>query len=75
MLNPRVGQYVQVWYRKSVADKMPLHGRFGIVRAATRGKPRNHAVQIDDVMYAIPCGNLRPVRDVGVFVCHCGDLT
>ena len=56
---PKIGQRVQVWYRASLRSLMPLHGRVGIVRVSSRGKPRNHGVEIDGVTYVVPCGNLR----------------
>jgi hypothetical protein len=59
MLNPRRGQRVQVWYRKSVCHLFPLHGKVGVVVFASRGRPRNHCVEIDGRWFAIPCGNLR----------------
>ncbi len=62
MLNPRKGQVVQVWYRAEVRGAMPLHGRVGMVVIPSRGKPRNHGVEIDGRMYVVPCGNLRKVK-------------
>ncbi len=56
---PRIGQRVQVWYRRELAPHMPLHGRTGEVVRASRGKPRNHLVRIDGREYVVPCGNLR----------------
>ena len=54
--NPRMGQMVQCWYR---VRAMPLHGKIGTVEIVSQGKPRNHGVRIDGVLYVIPCGNLR----------------
>jgi len=59
LLNPRIGQRVQVWYRAGLRDAMPLHGKEGIVVLRSCGKPRNHGVKIDGKMYVVPCGNLR----------------
>ena len=59
MTNPRIGQRVQVWYRADMRPIMPYHGRVGIVRIASRGKPRNHGVEIDGRVVVVPCGNLR----------------
>jgi len=59
MLNPRIGQAVQVWYRRDMRW-MPYHGRVGVVRVRSRGKPRNHGVVVAERMVSIPCGNLRP---------------
>jgi hypothetical protein len=59
MLNPRIGSEVQVWYAAAWREVMPLHGRIGIVRIRSRGRPRNHGIEIDGRIIAIPCGNLR----------------
>lgn len=59
ILSPRVGRSVQVWYRAGLREHMPLHGRVGVVRVSSRGKPRNHGVEIDGRMYVVPCGNIR----------------
>lgn len=58
MLNPRLGQPVRVRYARHYARHMPLHDRVGSVVIVSRGRPRNHGVRIDGVVYAIPCGNL-----------------
>ena len=63
MLNPHIGQQVQIWYRKKLRDSMPLHGKSGPVTVASRGKPRNHGVVIDGQCYVVPCGNLRKTED------------
>ncbi len=57
--SPKVGQRVQVWYRKERAPHMPWHGRIGIVEISSRGKPRNHLINIDGTTVVVPCGNLR----------------
>ena len=45
---------------RPASEFMPLHGRFGIVRIVARGGgPRNHGVEIDGEIVAVPCGNLR----------------
>lgn len=59
LLNPRIGQRVQVWYRESVRAAASADGRIGTVVVRSRGKPRNHGVQIGERMYVVPCGNLR----------------
>lgn len=59
MLNPRQGQQVQVHYAAMAASHMPYHGKIGCVAIVCRGKPRNHGVEIDGQVIAIPCGNLR----------------
>jgi len=60
---PKVNQVVQVWYRKELRDLMPLHGKVGRVVVTSRGRPRNHGVEIDNVMWIVPAGNLREPRD------------
>lgn len=55
--SPKVGQRVQCWYKDRT---MTLHGRFGIVVIVSRGKPRNHGVEINGTVYVVPAGNLRP---------------
>ena len=62
ILSPRIGQCVQVWYRPVLRDGMPFHGRVGIVRIRSRGRRherRNHGIEIDGQIIAVPCGNLR----------------
>lgn len=59
MLNPRKGQRVQCWYRKPVCHLFSLHGKVGTVVIVSRGKPRNHGVEVDGRFYVVPCGNLR----------------
>jgi hypothetical protein len=61
LLNPRLGQQVQVWYRAELRW-MPYHGRIGTVVAAGRGKPRNHLLEIDGQRVVVPCGNVRRVE-------------
>jgi hypothetical protein len=58
--NPRQGQAVTIWYGKKLRGWMPLHGKTGVVEIVCRGKPRNHGVRVNGVLYAIPCGNLQP---------------
>ncbi len=57
---PKLGQVVQVWYRASIARVAPLHGRIGTVVVSSRGKPRNHGVEVEGRVYVVTCGNLRP---------------
>lgn len=61
MLNPRIGQIVQVWYGKRWKAACPYHGKTGVVAIRSRGKPRNHGVVINGSMVVVPCGNLRKV--------------
>ncbi len=56
---PRPNQPVQVWYNPKVARHARLHGLTGIVVIPSRGKPRNHGVEIAGVMYVVHAGNLR----------------
>ena len=56
--NPKVGDVVRVHYKKQAAPHMPHHGRTGVVRIASSGRPRNHGVDIDGRIIAIPAGNL-----------------
>jgi hypothetical protein len=66
MLNPRVGQRVQVWYGQALRAVVPYHGRPAVVVVAGRGRPRNHLVRLDDgTTVVVPCGNLRAARGGG----------
>lgn len=58
MLNPRLEQRVQCWYKQV---RMPLHGKIGVVKLVSHGKPRNHGVEVDGRFYVVPCGNLRKI--------------
>ena len=60
LLNPRLGQKVQCWYKNHA---LPLHGKIGVVKVVSRGKPRNHGVEVDGHLYIVPCGNLRRVME------------
>ena len=64
LLNPKIGQDVQVWYRIGIRHVMPHHGKVGRVTVVSRGRPRNHGVQIDGVTVPVPCGNLRKPQPV-----------
>ena len=64
LLNPEIGQCVQIWYKDGQARAyepvaMPYHGLIGVVRVRSHGKPRNHAVEIGGRVIVVPCGNLR----------------
>jgi hypothetical protein len=62
LVHPEIGDLVQVWYRRAVSRRAPLHGRVGrIVQVAGGPGPRNHGVRIAARVYAVPCGNLRSV--------------
>jgi len=62
LASPKVGQTVQVWYAQKWRALMPYHGRMGTVVVSSRGKPRNHGVEIDGKLIIVPCGNLRKPR-------------
>ena len=63
IVRPKVGQLVQVWYRKELADFMPYHGQIAHVLRISRGPgPRNHEVSIDGAIVVVPCGNIRRIQ-------------
>jgi hypothetical protein len=63
LANPKLGQLVQIWYAKRYAHTMPLHGKIGeVVIVCKARRCRNHGIEIDGQMYAVPCGNLRKVN-------------
>lgn len=62
LANPKKGTRVIIRYKKSLAGWMPLHGKTGIVTIASKGKPRNHGVVVDGVLWVVPCGNLNKVH-------------
>lgn len=37
---------------------MPHHGKVGRLAVVSRGKPRNHGVEIDGRIVVVPCGNI-----------------
>lgn len=57
--NPKTGVNVTLRYKNK---SHRLNGKFGQVVIAGRGKPRNHGVKIDGVIYVIPCGQLMPLK-------------
>lgn len=63
MTSPRIGQQVSVRYNQRICGLMPLHGRTGIVRVRSNGKPRNHGIEIDGIIHVIPCGNLFKIEE------------
>jgi len=66
MTAPRTGQRVRLHYAASYAHMMPYHGRHGVVVVSGRGKPRNHAVRLDNgELVIVPCGNLCRVTGEG----------
>lgn len=56
LLNPKKNQPVQLWYKNKA---MPYHGQLGRIVIISRGKPRNHGVEINGRIVVVPCGNLR----------------
>jgi hypothetical protein len=62
LANPRQGDRVIIRYAKAKVARspstFPLHGKTGTVEIVGRGKPRNHGILIDGVLYVVPCGNL-----------------
>ena len=63
LANPKIGQAVKIHYSKRYAHTMPLHGKIGTVRIRSKGKPRNHGVEVDGQIWVIPCGNLIKVKE------------
>lgn len=64
MANPKPGQLVRVHYAKRYAHTMMLHGKVGrVVVVCKARKCRNHGVDIDGVMWVIPCGNLHKMKE------------
>lgn len=78
IVNPRLGMPVQIWYKKALASYFPLHGKVGRVVIVGRYRkapkvgvavegcrqrgPRNHGVEVDGIVYVVPCGNIRPIK-------------
>lgn len=58
LANPRLNQLVRVRYNPRIQGMMPLQGQLGHVVKASRGKPRNHLVDVNGRLYCVPCGNL-----------------
>ena len=63
ILNPRIHQLVRIRYGRRLRDQMPLHDQIGRVVVRSRGRPRNHLVQVAGELHVLPCGNLMPVTD------------
>lgn len=63
LLNPRIGQLITIWYRKSNRD-LPYHGQKGQVIITSKGKPRNHLVCTEKgIKIVVPCGNLQAIKE------------
>lgn len=65
--NPKLGTRVILHYAQKWRDVphiyTTLHGRIGTVVARGKGKPRNHAVEIDGVIHSVPSGNLNQCKN------------
>ncbi len=61
--NPRKDDLVIVRYKKSLKSWFPLEGKTGTIAIACKARRcRNHGVIVDGQLYAIPCGNLFPLK-------------
>jgi len=60
LASPALNQDVVIWYNKQAAGFMPYHGKQGRVVVSSRGKPRNHLIEIEGQFVVVPCGNLKP---------------
>lgn len=61
LVNPCINQAVEIRYNPKIRHSelgSTLHGKIGRVVVIGRGKPRNHGIDIEGVMYVIPCGNI-----------------
>ena len=56
--SPKHGQRVRIHYRASMAGKMPLHGKVGVVVVSGCGRPRNHGIEIEGRIQVVPAGNI-----------------
>ena len=56
--NPKINQLVQLKYNKKKWPTALLQGKIGTIVLAGKGKPRNHAVNVEGVIYIVPCGNI-----------------
>ena len=61
--NPRINQLVQIKYSQKKWPNALLQGMIGKVIIAGKGKPRNHAIEIDGVIYIVPCGNIFSISE------------
>ncbi len=65
LCRPKLGQPVLIRYNPNMRGGelgTNLHGKEGIVKIVGNGKPLNHGVEIDGVLYVIPCGNLNKIE-------------
>ncbi len=63
LINPKINQLVQLKYSKKKWPKALLQGKIGKIVIVGRGKPRNHAIEIDGIVYVVPCGNMFSVTE------------
>jgi hypothetical protein len=57
--NPKVGDKVNVRYKKKLKSWFPLEGKEGTIAIVCKARRcRNHGVMIEDTLWVIPCGNL-----------------
>ena len=62
MSNPSIGDAVELCYAKAKRHiHGGLHGARGRVVVVSRGRPRNHGVEINGRVVIVPAGNLRRV--------------
>ena len=61
--NPKPNDRVEIRYAKHKRSIAKLHGKRGVVVIAGRGRPRNHGVEVDGVLYVIPAGQLFKERE------------
>lgn len=61
---PKLGTPVVIKYKKTLKSWFPLEGKRGTIAVVCKArKCRNHGVMVDGRLYAIPCGNLFPVKE------------
>jgi hypothetical protein len=58
----RVGLAVRIHYNAKRAPSMPNHGKVGRLAVVSRGKPRNHGVEVEVRIVVVPCGNIYAFR-------------
>jgi hypothetical protein len=58
----RVGLAVRIHYNAKRAPSMPCHGKVGRLAVVSRGKPRNHGVEVEGRVVVVPCGNVYAFR-------------
>lgn len=57
--NPKPGARVRIRYRAGVRERMPWHDRVGRIAIVCKARRcRNHGVEVDGRIVAIPAGNL-----------------